>query len=445
MRPGAPAHTGQGPRAVFGWAMFDWAHSAFATTVIAGFFPVFFNEYWSSGAPTTLTTARLGLANSIAGISVALLAPVIGAVADRGSVRKRLLVFFTFLGALMTCCLYLVGQGAWPAAIVLFVVASIGFRGSPVMGDSLLPAVAPPGRLERVSAYGYALGYLGGGLLFAFNVWMTLRPQLFGLAGSSEAVRISFLTVGAWWVIFTVPLILFVREPAPPPLRRPGGLVKGAFGELASTFARMRRLRTAFIFLVAYWCYIDGVDTIVRMAVDYGLSIGIGRSDLIVALLVTQFVGFPAALVFGRIGARFGARRGIFAAIAVYLAVTVWAVFMRGRAEFYVLAVAVGLVQGGIQALSRALYAHMIPAGREAEFFGFYNMIGKFAAVVGPVLVGGAGLLAARLGADAQAATRIGIASIALLFVAGAVLLLFVDVERGRAEAVADTLERGGV
>jgi UMF1 family MFS transporter len=264
---------------------------------------------------------------------------------------------------------------------------------------------------------------------------MILRPEAFGLSSATQAVRLSFVSVGCWWALFTVPLLLFVREPAAPGLRAPGGLVAGAFRELARTFAHVRRLRTLFLFLLAYWCYIDGVDTIVRMAIDYGLSIGLARNDLITALLVTQFVGFPAALLFGRIGARFGARRGIFAALAVYLAATAWAAVMETRSEFFTLAVAIGLVQGGIQALSRSYYAGILPPGREGEFFGFYNMVGKFAAVIGPLLIGGSGLLARRLGADPLAATRIGITSIALLFVVGGALLRFADEDRARRES----------
>ena len=201
-----------GRKAALSWAMYDWANSAFATTVMAGFFPVFFNEYWSAGADTTVTTARLGLANSIAGIAVALLAPVLGSIADSGSARKRFLVFFAFMGALMTSSLWMVSRGDWMPAIFVFVLASIGFNGSIIFSDALLVSVARPGERERVSALGYGLGYLGGGLLFALNVAMTLRPASFGLPGPEAAVRLSFITVGAWWAVFTVPLILFVKE-----------------------------------------------------------------------------------------------------------------------------------------------------------------------------------------------------------------------------------------
>jgi len=350
-RKTGPISGNSGRRAIFSWAMYDWANSAFATTVMAGFFPVFFNEYWSAGSDTTVTTARLGLANSLAGIAVALLAPVLGSIADCGSARKRFLVFFAFMGALMTSSLWMVSRGDWKTAIFVFVLASIGFSGSIVFNDSLLVSVAGKRQKEKVSALGYALGYLGGGLLFALNIAMTLRPDAFGLAGPEEAVRYSFLTVGVWWAVFTIPLILFVREKRTGSAAGIASTVSGGIKELAGTFRMIRRLRTVLLFLVAYWLYIDGVDTIVRMAVDYGMSIGLERNDLITALLVTQFVGFPSAIAFGRIGARIGARRAIFIAIGVYLFVTIWAALMDSREEFYVLAVSVGLVQGGIQIL----------------------------------------------------------------------------------------------
>jgi UMF1 family MFS transporter len=431
-----------GRKAIFSWAMYDWANSAFATTVMAGFFPVFFNGYWSAGADTTVTTARLGLANSIAGITVALLAPVLGSIADRGSARKKFLVFFAFMGALMTASLWMVSRGDWKAAILIFVLASIGFSGSIVFNDSLLVSVAGPKQRERVSALGYALGYLGGGLLFALNIAMTLRPAAFGLAGPEEAVRYSFLTVGAWWVVFTIPLIMFVKEKRPERTRGIGRTVAGGMRELVGTFRAIRRLRMVFLFLVAYWLYIDGVDTIVRMAVDYGMSIGLERNDLITALLVTQFVGFPSAIAFGRIGAKIGARRAIFIAIGVYLFVTVWAALMDSREEFYVLAVSVGLVQGGIQALSRSLFAGIVPEEKSARYFGFYNMVGKFAAVIGPVLIGTTGLVLRSFGAGAETATRLGITSVAILFIAGGILLYFVDEEKARREIM--EVESGG-
>jgi UMF1 family MFS transporter len=401
--------------------MYDWANSAFATTVMAGFFPVFFSQYWSAGADTTITTARLGIGNSIAGFLVAIMAPLLGAIADKGSSRKRFLVFFAYTGVIMTLALHFVSMGAWKAAIALYVLASIGFSGSLIFYDALIKSVASPRRTDQVSALGYGLGYLGGGILFAVNVWMTLRPGAFGLAGPADAVRFSFLTVGVWWGLFTIPLILFVREEKAGKVD--SGVVSAGFRELARTFREIRAFRPVLLFLAAYWFYIDGVDTIVRMAVDYGLSIGLERNDLIAALLVTQFVGFPSALAFGWIGAKTGAVRAIFAAIGIYFAVSILAAFIHDKREFYALAVTIGLVQGGVQALSRSCFSRMIPEGKSAEYFGFYNMIGKSAAVMGPLLMGMAGLLARSAGMSPGASARAGISSISLLFVAGGIFL----------------------
>ena len=421
-------------RAVFGWAMYDWANSAFATTVMAGFFPIFFKQFWSVGADTTLSTARLGLANSIAGIVVALCAPVLGAIADRGGSKKKFLLFFAFMGMVMTLALYMVSKGNWPTAVLLYVFATVGFSGGNIFYDALITGVSPEKKLDSVSALGFSLGYLGGGILFALNVWMTLSPATFGFSGPGEAVRFAFLTVGVWWAVFSLPLILFVREPAVADERPQTGAVRAGLGQLRGTFQEIRHLKTIFLFLLAYWLYIDGVNTVIRMAVDYGISIGFKSNDLIVALLITQFVGFPSAMAFGFLGSRLGARRAIFLAIAVYLFVSIWAAFMTSSREFYVLAVVVGMVQGGIQALSRSFYAKIIPTDRSAEYFGFYNMVGKFAAVLGPVLIGGVGLLAKHAGYGSNTASRISITSVSLFFIIGGILLFFVNEERGREE-----------
>jgi MFS transporter, UMF1 family len=421
-------------RAIFSWAMYDWANSAFATTVMAGFFPLFFKQFWSIGADPTVSTARLGLANSLAGIAVALCAPVLGAIADRGSSRKKFLLFFAVMGVVMTLGLYLVSKGNWPAAVILYVFATIGFSGGNIFYDALIVAVAPEKKMDVVSSLGFALGYLGGGILFAVNVWMTLSPATFGFSGPGEAVQFSFLTVGIWWAVFSVPLFLFVREPRGMKPASSNHMVRAGLNELRHTFQEIRHLKTIFLFLLAYWLYIDGVDTIIRMAVDYGISIGLESNDLIVALLITQFVGFPSAIGFGFLGEKFGAKRAIFAAIAVYLFVTGWAPFMETSREFYIMAMTVGLVQGGIQALSRSFYARIIPAEKSAEYFGFYNMIGKFSAIIGPGLMGCVGLLVRSIGYSSNTASRISITAISLFFVAGGVLLFFVSQERGRQE-----------
>ncbi|MEL7449087.1 MAG: MFS transporter [Pseudomonadota bacterium] len=398
---------------VLGWAMYDWANSAYATTVMAGFFPVFFRTFWSGDSAET--TFRLGLTNSLASLTIALMAPVLGAIADRGGRRKGFLYSFAALGIVMTACLFMVAQGQWQAAALAYGLATIGFAGSVVFYDSLLVDVAEPEEYEWVSSLGIGLGYLGGGLLFALNVLMVRDPAMFGLADANEAVRYAFLSVGVWWAIFTIPIALHVRED--PTANRAPGLtaVRDGLRQFAGTLREVRKQSNLLWFLAAYWLYIDGVYTIIKMAVDYGMSLGIEPSDLLFALLVTQFVGFPSAIVFGWFGARVGARAGLFVAIGVYLAVTVWATQLEDASQFFGVAIVIGMVQGGVQSLSRALYARLIPPDKSGEYFGFFNMLGKFAAVLGPVLSGWVTLY--------TGSGRAGILSIAVLFIVGAALL----------------------
>jgi UMF1 family MFS transporter len=432
---------------IWGWAMYDWANSAFATTVMAGFFPVFFKQYWSYGVDFNTSTAQLGFANSIASLMVALMAPILGAIADRGSAKKKFLVFFAYLGASMTAGLYLVERGEWAWAIVVYVMGVIGFMGANVFYDSLLPHVASERDVDYVSGLGFSMGYLGGGLLFAFNVLAVTMPGRFGFTDATQAVKVAFLSVALWWGVFTLFPIRWVPEgKSSPRANARGPVIAEGFRQLAGTFRKARHLKTVFLFLLAYWFYIDGVDTIIVMAVDYGMSIGFDSNDLILALLIVQFVGFPAALGFGKLGQWWGPRKGIYLAIAVYLFLTLWGVMMKSKWEFYVLAILIGCVQGGIQALSRSFYSRLIPREQSGEFYGFYNMLGKFAAIVGPSLMGGVGLLVKRfmmppsattdqMTAIGHLASRSGMASLLILFVIGGVLLYFVDEEKGKREA----------
>lgn len=405
------------------YALYDWANSAFATTVMAGFFPVFFKQFWSAGTDATVSTARLGFANAGAGLLIALLAPLLGAISDRGIQKTRFLLFFTLLGGCSAASLFWVDQGNWVTAAGLYIIGSFAFIGSNLFYDSLLVDVAPPAQRNLVSTFGYACGYLGGGLLFAINVLMTLKPSLFGLSNVSQAVQISFLSVGAWWIFFGLPVQFSHRAVTNRAL--PPGLIGAAGRQLLQTLSELRSYRQITLFLLAYWLYIDGVHTIIKMAVDYGLSLGFRSSALVSALLLTQFVGFPAALGFGWLANRCGAVRAIKLAILGYLGVTLYGAFMRTEFEFYLMAGAIGLVQGGIQALSRATFANLIPLDRSAEFFGFYNMVGKFAAIAGPALVAVTGLLARQAGLPEMTSTRLGISSVALMFVGGWFLLSY--------------------
>jgi UMF1 family MFS transporter len=408
---------------VVSWALYDWGNSAFATTVMAGFFPIFFKQYWSAGSPAVESTFRLGAANSIASLVIVVTAPVLGAIADKGSAKKRFLMFFTFMGILMTGALFFVREGNWVVASLFYVFGIIGFSGGNVFYDSLLIFVVGPKKVDFVSALGFALGYLGGGLLFGFNVFMTQNPEVFGLSGPAEAIRYSFISVALWWAIFSIPVMVFVEENQErrEPLKL--NMIRKGFSQLVHTFDEIRKLKLVFTFLLGYWLYIDGVDTIVRMAVDYGLAIGFKAEGLVLALLITQLVGFPSAIAFGKIGEKLGPKAGIFIGIGVYIIITIWAYFISREIEFYMLAAGIGLVQGGVQSLSRSLYARIIPKNKSAEFFGFYNMLGKFAAVIGPVFMGWVGVVSGN--------SRAGILSLIVLFVAGAIFLARVDVEEG--------------
>ncbi|HTZ40677.1 MAG TPA: MFS transporter [Syntrophales bacterium] len=422
-------------RTIFGWAMYDWANSAFATTVMASFFPIFFKEYWAAGTDPVVSTAKLGLANSAAGILVALLAPMLGAMADQGQAKKKFLVFFAVIGIMATSALYLVPRGSWQTAAACYVVAMMGFAGSIVFYDSLLTIVAAETRRDYVSSLGFSLGYLGGGILFALNVWMALSPSAFGLQNSGEGMKLSFLSVGVWWAVFSLPLILLVREPSGTTSKTPSTVVREGLEQLRHTFREIRHLKTIFVFLTACWLYIDGVDTIIVMALDYGLSIGFKSEDLIVALLLTQFIGFPSAILFGRLGERIGAKKAILIGIAVYLFISLYGAFIRDKEEFFILACIIGLVQGGVQALSRSLYSRIIPADKSAEYFGFYNMLSRFATVAGPILIGTTAVAARAMGYEGSVASRISIVSASVLFLAGGLILGRVDESKGKAEA----------
>ena len=293
-------------KTIWSWALYDWANSAYVTIIMAGYFPVFFKLYWSAGVDATVSTAQLGLANSLSGIVLGVLAPVLGAIADRGSAKKRFLIFFAFFGAVMTVALCLVQQGNWQAAASLYVLSVIGFSGSLIFYDALLPGIASEKKIDYASILGYALGYLGGGLLFAFTIWMSAQPELFGLgsgdAAKTSAIKISFILTGLWWGLFTIPLMLFVPEPENAAAEKSFAPIRDGLRQLKSTFLEIRSRKNAFLFLAAYWLYIDGIDTIIRMAVDYGMSIGFAYKDLILALLITQFVGFPSAFFMERLG-----------------------------------------------------------------------------------------------------------------------------------------------
>ena len=411
-------------RAVWSWAFYDWANSAYSTTVMAGFFPLFFKEYWADPHNPSQSTFYLGMANSIASMVVAALAPLLGSVADQGSAKKKFLTFFAFLGVIMTGGLWMVAQGNWQMAVLFYVIATIGFASGNVFYDALLPGLASEERVDAVSSLGFGIGYLGGGLLFLVNVFMYLKPELFGIPDGATAIKLSFLSVAVWWAVFTIPLILFVPEPKNYENIDFNNAIRMGWVQLVQTFKEIRNMKVVGTFLLAYWFYIDGVDTIIRMAVDYGMSLNFPGESLIIALLIVQFVAFPAALIYGWLASKIGAKTGIMVGITAYSFITLLGYFMTEAWHFYVLAILIGLFMGGIQALSRSLYTRIIPPDKSAEFFGFYNMLGKFAAIIGPALMGTIALV--------TGSARLGILSILLLFILGAFFLNKVDVKDGK-------------
>lgn len=393
--------------------MYDWANSAFATTVMAGFFPLFFKSYWATDLEVTQSTFWLGFTNSASAFGLAVIAPFIGALADFFRRKKQFLAATTFLGCGATVALFFVPQGGWQWALILYGLGAFGFMASQIFYDGLLPSVANKDRLHWVSGLGYSLGYLGGGLLFLINVVMTLKPEAFGLSGKAQAVQWSFLSVAVWWAVFSLPI--FRNVPEINNTNNPAFNLSKVLSELKETATRIYADRHLRFFLLGYILYIDGVNTTVKMAVDYGMAIGLEQTDLITALLLVQFIGFPAALVFGKVGERLGAKTGIFVAIGVYIIVVIGAYFMNSSVHFYSMAVAIGLVQGGIQSLSRSYFSLIVPNTHEAEYFGFYNMVGKFSAILGPLVIG----VTSALSGD----PRLSILSLLFFFVAGGFLL----------------------
>ena len=408
---------------IWGWVFYDWANSVFATVVIAGFFPVVFKQYWASDLSSEQSTFWLGSANSFASLLVVLLAPLLGSLADCAGVRKRLLLLFMFIGVVATMMFYTIAAGSWWLILIAYVFGILGFMSANIFYDAMLVDVSRQHHMDKISGLGFGFGYLGGGILLALCVFMTEQPAVFGFREAIDVVLFSFVLTAIWWFVFSLPLAFWVDESPPVTMQKVS--VRRVFSETLRTFRHVFRDKQIRLFLLAYWIYIDGVDTIIRMAVDYGLALGFDSGDLIVALLITQFVGFPAAIVYTHIGNRIGTRKALFIGLVIYAFITLWGYQMVSVTEFYALAIMIGLVQGGVQALSRSFYARMIPAERAAEYFGIYNMMGKSAAILGPILMGLIAVLTEN--------HRYSILSIMFLFVLGMLLLLKVK-EPVRAE-----------
>ncbi|HIG50057.1 MAG TPA: MFS transporter [Gammaproteobacteria bacterium] len=406
-------------KSAWSWALYDWANSAFATTVMAGFFPIFFKSYWASNLSDAESTFAIGSVNSLVGLLIAFSAPVLGALADAGDSKRKFLFSFAFLGIIATGYLFFIPESSWKLAVVFYGIGVIGFSGGNIFYDSLLVTVSKEKERNRVSALGFSLGYLGGGILFLLNVAMFLYPNWFGLENQIEAVLWSFLSVAVWWLIFSLPIYLNVKEPVQNASKKQiNTVIADAFENLLNTAKSIKKFKSAVIFLLAYFLYMDGVDTIIRMATSYGSDIGLSATSMIQALLLTQFIGFPATLVFGYYADRFGYKYSLSFAIIVYIFVVLFSSQMDTALEFYIVASVIGLVQGGVQAISRSFFSTLIPENKAAEFFGFYNFIGKSSVFLGPFMVSGIALI--------TGSPSYGILSLLILFIPGLILLWLV-------------------
>ncbi len=412
---------------ILSWALYDWANSTYSTTVMAGFFPVFFKMFWSQGVDATVTTARLGTAISISSLVIAFLSPTLGVVADLKGFKKLFCLSFMVIGVLACGWMSFIPLGDWWNAILAYSIAMMAFNASCVFYESLMPFVAEPKEMDYVSSLGYALGYLGGGLLFLVNVLMHLFPEWFGLRDGVQAVQVSFMTVAVWWFVFSIPLARNVPEPSVEVSNdNIWKLTNRSILTLQATFKELvLKERNLLIFMMAYWLYIDGVYTVMTMAVDYGMSIGLGSKDLIAALLITQFIGFPCAYYFGTVTKRFGTKAPVLVCIAIYSITVVAAMWMSQAWHFYLLAVIIGMVQGGVQSLSRSLFGKMAPKHQSGEYFGLFNLVGRFASILGPLIVAFTVTLTGN--------SRLGMVGLLLLFVVGGGLLMLVKEPREHA------------
>ena len=418
------------------WAWYDWANSAFFTTVVTAVFPGFYASYAASGMAAAEATARFGLVTTVSMATIAISAPVLGAFADYSGAKKKLLALFITVGVTACASMVFIGEGDVGLASVLFFIANLGVSGSIVFYDSLLPHVAKPAETDRVSAAGYAMGYIGGGVLLLINLAWILQPAWFGFSGTVPAIKASFFSVAVWWAVFSFPLFRSVPEPKIH-LRaaRSGGQARAkhdgesgiaivaAFARLATTFHEVRKYRNAFLLFIAMLLYQDGIQTIIRMAGVYGAEVGVEQTAQIAAFVMVQFLGIPFSFLFGSLGARIGTKRAIFIAISVYALATVLAYFMTTVTHFFILAAMIATVQGGAQALSRALFSRMVPADRTSEFFGFFAVSERFATVLGPLVF--------TLSVTITGSSHAAIIAILGFFVAGAWVLSLVDEEAG--------------
>jgi UMF1 family MFS transporter len=419
-------------RAKFGWCLYDWANSAFATVILSAVLPVYFASLVPEGGVTlpwstepVPATALWGYLVSLSMTLVAVMAPGLGNLADRRGWRRRLLIIFCLLGSLATCALFFAGPGRYLLAAALFVLGNIGFAAGNIFYNAYLPDLASGYEADRLSARGYALGYIGGGLMLLVAFLMIQQHALLGLPDKGVATRFGFLLTGAWWLGFALPAFAWLKGVPVSPgaqhrLRTPRDYLR--------ILADLRSYRDLGRFLVAFLIYNDGIQTIIAVSAIFARQeLGLGTGTILGCFLMIQFVAMPGALLFSRLAGRFNTKRAIMASLLLFILITGYASIMTSAIEFWILGFVVALVLGGSQALSRSLFSSMVPKQRSAEFFGFYAISSKFASIFGP--------LTFALLIDLTGSNRIAILTLVLFFVVGSLLLLGVNVEKGRQQA----------
>jgi len=406
-------------REIKAWISYDLGNSAFATTVLAAFFPIFYNQYWSSNIDSTLSAQYLSWTLVISNLTLLFTAPLIGAITDISKSTKKLFISMVMISIIGTGLLYTLEAGLWLYALIFFGIANYFFSASNVIYDKILVQIASPGLFSKISGYGYAWGYFGGGFLFLINACMSLYPELFGLSSQAEAIRWSFITVSVWWFIFLIPLAVTYKEPSAKVVENQ--VIRNSFKNLINTFISISQYRNAFIFLIAFFLFIDGVHTVVALAATFALNLGLDSSSVIIALLMVQFIAFPSTLMWAYVGEKYSDKFVINFSILIYILIIIYTLFLSNAMEFYILAAMVGFVQGGIQGSSRGLFAKLIPHDKAGEFFGLFNTFGKAGAFMGPALVG--------LFLALFENVRISLLPILVLFVLGLIVLYFVKTD----------------
>ena len=406
-------------REIKAWISYDLGNSAFATTVLAAFFPIFYNQYWSSNIDSTLSAQYLSWTLVISNLTLLFTAPLIGAITDISKSTKKLFISMVMISIIGTGLLYTLDAGLWLYALIFFGIANYFFSASNVIYDKILVQIASPSLFSKISGYGYAWGYFGGGFLFLINACMSLYPELFGLSSQAEAIRWSFITVSIWWFIFLIPLAVTYKEPSAKVVENQ--VIRNSFKNLINTFISISQYRNAFIFLIAFFLFIDGVHTVVALAATFALNLGLDSSSVIIALLMVQFIAFPSTLMWAYVGEKYSDKFVINFSILIYILIIIYTLFLSNAMEFYILAAMVGFVQGGIQGSSRGLFAKLIPHDKAGEFFGLFNTFGKAGAFMGPALVG--------LFLALFENVRISLLPILVLFVLGLIVLYFVKTD----------------